>query len=329
MFILSGIPVSAGIAIGHAYILAHALGEIEPYSIPKNKIPQEIKRFNNSVRNLHLELVNLKKKLKKNKMIEYGSFVDIQLSILKDPKISEDPKKIIKETRTNAEWALKIQMDEIIIKFNKINNTYIKERKNDVYQVCENLIKYLIGHQSHKSLQDRNQIIVAHDISPSDALKFKNTNNIAFITDIGGTTSHTAILAKSINIPSVVGTQNAKQLINHDDLLIVDGSHGCILVNPPNNVVEEYKIKQNLYEIESKKLLSLQNIPSRTIDKTTINLYVNIENTNNLSPVIENNTEGVGLFRTEFIFMDQHKMLDENEQFVIYKNLTTSLPKKN
>src|SRR5210317_8490 len=328
MFILSGIPVSPGIAIGYAYILAHALGEIEPYSIPKNKVTHEIKRFNNSVRNLHLELVHLKNELKKNKMIEYGSFIDIQLSILKDPKISEDPKKIIKDTLTNAEWALKIQMDEIINKFNKINNTYIKERKNDVYQVCENLIKYLIGHQSHKVSNDRNQIIVAHDISPSDALKFKNTNNLAFITDIGGTTSHTAILAKSINIPSVVGTQNAKQLINHDDLLIVDGGHGCILVNPPNNVIEEYKIKQNLYEIESKKLLSLQNIPSRTIDKTAINLFVNIEDTNNLSPVIENNTEGVGLFRTEFIFMDQHKMLDENEQFVIYKNLTKSLPNK-
>ena len=328
MLIVSGIPVSSGVAIGKAYILAHALNEVEPYLISEQNILNEIKRFNQAIKQLKSELLNLKKELKKNRMNEFGSFIDVQLAIINDPKISKNPLEIIKKSKQNAEWALKVQMEEIITKFNSIENSYIRERKNDVYQVCETLIKYLIGHESKQLSNDKNRIIVAHDISPADALKFKNSNNIAFVTDIGGTTSHTAILAKSINIPSVVGTQNAKNLISNGDNLIVDGDHGCVIINPTDEVINEYRLKQNLYELESKKLLNLQKLTSKTIDKVPVNLYVNIEDTNNIESVILNNTKGVGLFRTEFIFMDKHRMLDENEQFIIYKNLTKVLPNK-
>ena len=328
MLIVSGIPVSSGVAIGKAYILAHALNEVESYTITEKNITNEIKRFNQAIKQLKSELLGLKKELKKNKMGEYGSFIDVQLAIINDPKISKNPLELIEKSKQNAEWALKVQMEEIINKFNSIENSYIRERKNDIYQVCETLIKYLIGHESKQLSSDKNRIIVAHDISPADALKFKNSNNIAFVTDIGGTTSHTAILAKSINIPSVVGTQNAKNLISNGDNLIVDGDHGCVIINPTDEVINEYKLKQNLYELESKKLLNLQKLTSKTIDKVSVNLYVNIEDTNNIEPVMENNTKGVGLFRTEFIFMDKHRMLDENEQFTIYRNLTKALPNK-
>jgi phosphotransferase system enzyme I (PtsI) len=328
LLIVSGIPVSSGVAIGKAYILAHALNEVEPYTITEKNITNEIKRFNQAIKQLKSELLGLKKELKKNKMGEYGSFIDVQLAIINDPKISKNPLELIKKSKQNAEWALKVQMEEIINKFNSIENSYIRERKNDIYQVCETLIKYLIGHESKQLSSDKNRIIVAHDISPADALKFKNSNNIAFVTDIGGTTSHTAILAKSINIPSVVGTQNAKNLISNGDNLIVDGDHGCVIIDPTDEVINEYKLKQNLYELESKKLLNLQKLTSKTIDKVSVNLYVNIEDTNNIEPVMENNTKGVGLFRTEFIFMDKHRMLDENEQFTIYRNLTKALPNK-
>jgi phosphotransferase system enzyme I (PtsI) len=328
LLIVSGIPVSSGVAIGKAYILAHALNEVEPYTISETNITNEIKRFNQAIKQLKHELLGLKKELNKNKMGEYGSFIDVQLAIINDPKISKNPLELIKKSNQNAEWALKVQMEEIINKFNSIENSYIRERKNDIYQVCETLIKYLIGHESKQLSSDKNRIIVAHDISPADALKFKNSNNIAFVTDIGGTTSHTAILAKSINIPSVVGTQNAKNLISNGDNLIVDGDHGCVIINPTDEVINEYKLKQNLYELESKKLLNLQKLTSKTIDKVSVNLYVNIEDTNNIEPVMENNTKGVGLFRTEFIFMDKHRMLDENEQFTIYRNLTKALPNK-
>ena len=328
MLIVSGIPVSSGVAIGKAYILAHALNEVEPYTVTEKNITNEIKRFNQAIKQLKSELLGLKKELKKNKMGEYGSFIDVQLAIINDPKISKNPLELIKKSKQNAEWALKVQMEEIINKFNSIENSYIRERKNDIYQVCETLIKYLIGHESRQLSNDKNRIIVAHDISPADALKFKNSNNIAFVTDIGGTTSHTAILAKSINIPSVVGTQNAKNLISNGDNLIVDGDHGCVIIDPTDEVINEYKLKQNLYELESKKLLNLQKLTSKTIDKVSVNLYVNIEDTNNIEPVMENNTKGVGLFRTEFIFMDKHRMLDENEQFTIYRNLTKALPNK-
>jgi phosphotransferase system enzyme I (PtsI) len=327
VFILSGIPVSSGISIGRAFILAHALSEIESYKIEDSKISSEVKRFKKALENQKKELAALKKQLSKNNMKEYSSFVDIHLSILNDPKISKDPINIIEQNKINAEWSIKMQMDEIIKKFNKINNSYIRERKNDVYQVCENLIKFLVGQHTSK-LNNKGQVIVAHDISPSDTLKFKNSNFLAFITEIGGTTSHTAILSKSLNIPSVVGTQNAKKLIKQNDLLIVDGDNGHIIINPTKLVINHYKYKKSLNDIESQKLLSLQKVKSKTIDKTDINLFVNIEDTNNLKPVLENETHGVGLFRTEFIFMDKHRMLDENEQFLIYKKLARSLPNK-
>jgi phosphotransferase system enzyme I (PtsI) len=328
MFILSGIPISSGIAIGQAYILAHAINEIKPYFIDKAQVKKEIKKFSKSIKDLRKELINLKKKLKSNKMGEYGSFIDIHLSIINDPKISIAPIETIRNKYLNAEWALKMQMDTIITKFNKIDNAYIRERKNDVYQVCENLIKSLIGGEADSLTNAKSHIIVAHDISPADALSFKNSNNLAFLTDIGGTTSHTAILAKSINIPAIAGIQNAKDLISHDDTLIVDGDLGCVIVNPTEKIIYEYEIKKNKHETEGKKLLSLKYTPSKTNDKVNINLCVNIEDTYNLKPVLENQTNGVGLFRTEFIFMHEHKMLDENEQFLIYRNLTKSLPNK-
>ena len=159
MLIVSGIPVSSGVAIGKAYILAHALNEVEPYLISEQNILNEIKRFNQAIKQLKRELLNLKKELKKNRMNEFGSFIDVQLAIINDPKISKNPLEIIKKSKQNAEWALKVQMEEIITKFNSIENSYIRERKNDVYQVCETLIKYLIGHESKQLSNDKNRII--------------------------------------------------------------------------------------------------------------------------------------------------------------------------
>ena len=327
MFTISGISVSPGIAIGKAVILSHTLNEAESKSITFGQIKAEVSKFKKALIQSQNELLKIKRDLVISQMGNFTSFIDIHLSILKDDKISKNTIDTIRSKLCNAEWALKLQADEIIRRFEKITNPYIQERKNDVMQVCENIAKYIVG-SNHKISQKKNNILVAHDISPADALKFKSSNFISFITDIGGPTSHTAILARSINIPSIVGLQNAKKLIKNDDLIIVDGDSSSVIVNPNSNVLHDYHLRKNHWDTEQKKLFKLAKIKSKTIDKKNIQLLTNIEDEADVKSIFSNNADGVGLFRTEFIFMSKGKMLSENEQFSIYKRLASNLKNK-
>jgi phosphotransferase system enzyme I (PtsI) len=327
MFTISGISVSPGIAIGKAVILSHTLNEAEAKSITFGQIKAEVSKFKKALIQSQNELLKIKRDLVISQMGNFTSFIDIHLSILKDDKISKNTIDTIRSKLCNAEWALKLQADEIIRRFEKITNPYIQERKNDVMQVCENIAKYIVG-SNHKISQKKNNILVAHDISPADALKFKSSNFISFITDIGGPTSHTAILARSINIPSIVGLQNAKKLIKNDDLIIVDGDSSSVIVNPNSNVLHDYHLRKNHWDTEQKKLFKLAKIKSKTIDKKNIQLLTNIEDEADVKSIFSNNADGVGLFRTEFIFMSKGKMLSENEQFSIYKRLASNLKNK-
>lgn len=328
MFTISGISVSPGIAIGKAVILSHTLNEVEAKNISFSQIKSEISKFNNALIKAENELLKIKKDLLISQMGSFTSFIDIHLSILRDEKISKNTIDIIHSNLCSAEWALKLQADEIIRKFEKISNPYIQERKHDVMQVCENIAKYIVGSNQKISQKKNNSILVAHDISPADALKFKSTNFISFVTDMGGPTSHTAILARSINIPSIVGIQNAKKLIKNDDVLIVDGDSSTIIINPNSNVLHDYFLRKNHWDTEQKKLLTLAKIKSKTLDKKNIQLLANIEDEADIKSIFSKNADGVGLFRTEFIFMSKGKMLSENEQFVIYKRLASNLKNK-
>lgn len=328
MFTISGISVSPGIAIGSAVLVSHTLNEAEAKSITFSQIKSEVSKFKKALIQAQNELLKIKRDLVISQMGNFTSFIDIHLSILKDDKISKNTIDTIHSKLCNAEWALKLQADEIIRKFEKISNPYIQERKNDIMQVCENIAKYIVGSNQKFPQKKNNNILVAHDISPADALKFKSSNFISFVTDIGGPTSHTAILARSINIPSIVGLQNAKKLIKNDDVIIVDGDNSSIIVNPNSNVLHDYHLRKNHWDTEQKKLFKLAKIKSKTIDKKNIQLLANIEDEADVKSIFSNNADGVGLFRTEFIFMSKGKMLSENEQFTIYKRLASNLKNK-
>jgi len=326
-FNIHGVSVSNGIAIGKALLISDALLEVFHYQIGRDKVPNEIKRLSRAINDVKKDLLKIKKQLQKNSSEEFSAFIDTHIMILADNNFSEKPKQIINDESCNAEWALKKQMDIVVAKFEQVKDEYIKERKNDVIQVVERILKVLLGHpnQTNYINDESSTILVAHDISPADALQFKKHKYAAFITDMGGSTSHTAILARSLNIPSIVALQNARSLIKNNERIIVDGNQGIVIINPSQDILEEYQVRKNLWGIEQKKLSKIKNITCKTLNNKKIELLANIEVPGDITSVKENRASGIGLFRTEFLFMNRKELPNEEEQFEIYKSVVMSM----
>lgn len=332
-FSIHGVGVSSGIAIGQAHLVSNALLEVVHYQLPKHLIDDEIKRFSNAISTVKHDLAQIKGSLRKNAPAELTAFISTHLMMLEDKSLSEIPKDIIKNEQCNAEWAIKLQMDDIVDQFEQIEDEYLRERKQDVIQVVERIIKVLLGHQSQLSTeqqtsalhQERKLILVAHDISPADAIQFKQHQFAAFITDLGGATSHTAILARSLNIPSIVALQRARDLINDGELIVVDGDLGIVIVNPSKEILAEYKLRQEQWELEQQKLQRIKTTKAVTIDGTAIELLANIEVPEDVAAVKASGASGIGLYRTEFLFMNRRDMPDEEEQLVAYKAVAKAM----
>lgn len=331
-FSIHGIGVSSGIAIGHAHLVSNALLEVVHYQLPEQLIGNEVARFSDAVLIVKKDLETIRGTLSKNAPAELGAFINTHLMILSDKSLSEVPKDIIRKERCNAEWAIKQQMDDIVEQFEAIEDEYLRERKHDVVQVVERVIKVLLGHPSQASNQTNKiqqqesvTILVAHDISPADAIQFKQHHFAAFITDVGGVTSHTAILARSLNIPSIVALQRARDLINDGELIIVDGSLGVVIVNPSKDILAEYELRQNQWMLEQQKLKRIKSAKAVTMDGTTIDLYANIEVPEDVEAVKASGATGIGLYRTEFLFMNKREMPDEEEQFQAYKKVAEAM----
>ncbi len=332
-FSIHGVGVSSGIAIGQAHLLSNALLEVVHYQLPKHLIDDEIKRFSNAIATVKHDLVQIKGSLRKSAPAELAAFVSTHLMMLEDKSLSEIPKDIIRNEQCNAEWAIKLQMDDIVDQFEQIEDTYLRERKHDVIQVVERIIKVLLGHQSRLSTeqqtsalhQERKLILVAHDVSPADAIQFKQHQFAAFITDVGGATSHTAILARSLNIPSIVALQRARDLINDGELIIVDGDLGVVIVSPSQEILDEYRLKQEQWELEQQKLQRIKATKAVTIDGAQIELLANIEVPEDVVAVKASGATGIGLYRTEFLFMNRHDMPNEEEQFQAYKSVAKAM----
>ncbi len=332
-FSIHGVGVSSGIAIGQAHLLSNALLEVVHYQLPAHLIDDEILRFSNAITTVKHDLMQIKSSLRKNAPAELAAFISTHLMMLEDKSLSEVPKDIIRNEQCNAEWAIKLQMDDIVDQFEQIEDSYLRERKQDVIQVVERIIKVLLGHQAQLSTeqqtsalhQERKLILVAHDVSPADAIQFKQHQFAAFITDVGGATSHTAILARSLNIPSIVALQRARDLINDGELIIVDGDLGVVIVSPSKEILDEYRLKQEQWELEQQKLQRIKPTKALTIDGTQIELLANIEVPEDVAAVRASGAAGIGLYRTEFLFMNRHDMPNEEEQFEAYKSVAKAM----
>ncbi len=334
---MHGIGVSSGIAIGRAHLVSNALLEVVHYQLPQHLIDDEIARFNNAVQTVKTDLEIIRSSLSKNAPAEISAFISTHLSMLDDKSLSEVPISIIRTEQCNAEWAIKQQMDDIVAQFEAIEDEYLRERKHDVVQVVERVIKVLLGHpnlavsqaisktkQSTKQ-QENVTILVAHDISPADAIQFKQHHFAAFITDLGGATSHTAILARSLNIPSIVALQRARDLINDGEMIIVDGSLGVVIVNPSKEILAEYALRQDQWELEQQKLQRIKSTKAVTMCGMPIDLFANIEGPEDIVSVNSSGAAGIGLYRTEFLFMNRREMPGEEEQFIAYKQVAEAM----
>ncbi len=329
-FSIHGVGVSNGIAIGHAHLVSHALLEVVHYQVPENLIPQEIARFDLAINTVKLDLETIKSQLPSKSPAELAAFINTHLMILNDHTLADDPKLVIKNEHCNAEWALKQQMESIVEQFDQIEDEYLRERKHDVVQAVERIIKVLLGRPSQVPVleQEKAIILVAYDISPADAIQFKQHQFAAFVTDVGGATSHTAILARSLNIPSIVALQRARALIRDGELVIVDGTQGVLVVNPDKDTLAEYKLKQEQWQIEQQKLKRIKLTRSVTLDGTAIDLYANIEVPDDVVQVKASGASGIGLYRTEFLFMNRREAPTEEEQFEAYKAVAVAMDGK-
>ncbi|SNR60800.1 phosphoenolpyruvate--protein phosphotransferase [Methylobacillus rhizosphaerae] len=325
-FSMHGVGVSAGIAIGNARIVTNALVEVAHYQVPRKAVAEEILRFESAVQHVCLDLEAIREQLPANAPAELAAFINTHLMLLADKQLSEVPKAIIEQEQCNAEWALKQQMNELVAQFELIEDEYLRERKQDVVQVVERVIKVLLGHPSGAIRTDESaMILVAYDISPADAIQFKHHQFAAFITDVGGATSHTAILARSLSIPSIVALHRARDLIRDGELIIVDGNDGIVIVNPDKDTLAEYRLRQEQWELEQQKLKRLKQTRAVTLDGHEIELHANIEVPADVAKAKSVGATGVGLYRTEFLFMNRREMPDEDEQFTAYRTVAETM----
>ena len=330
-FALHGIPVSKGIAIGKAVLISRAALEVSHYLIEAGKEELEAQKLINAFEQVRLELEQLRYGLPNDAPGEMAAFLDVHGMILADPALAEKPLKLIRSQRLNAAWALTTELNDLLEQFSEIEDTYLKERANDIRQVAERVLKALKSGEKESTEDpelalfgevDVNAIIVAHDIAPHDMLRFKDRALTGFVTDLGGKTSHTAIVARSMEIPAVVGVRHASEMIRHGDWLILDGEHGVVIVAPDEQLLSEYRSLRAQALEDTRQLQQLKYAKTRTLDGVDISLFANIELPEDATQAVEVGAVGVGLFRSEFLFMDRNQALpDEEKQYQEYRRV--------
>ncbi len=327
-FTLHGVGVSGGIAIGHAHLVSHVTLEVAHYAVPQSEIESEVARLDSAFNMVRTELDSLHASVIGPAAAEYGAFLDLHRMILDDSTLSVAAKTYVAQNQCNAEWAITQQMNVLLVQFEQIEDDYLRERKADVVQVVERVLKALLGHPGYvppPAKHDGDSILVAHDLSPADVIQYKRHRFTAFLTDLGGLTSHTAIVARSLNIPSIVALHHARQLIRDNDLLIVDGSQGVVIVNPDKRVLSEYRSRQSQLELEKRKLKRIKTTAATTLDGCSVELFANIELPQDIEQVKESGATGIGLFRSEFLFLNRDDLPTEDEQFEAYRTVARKM----
>jgi len=327
-FVLHGTSVSSGITIGRAHLVSTARLEVAHYEVAGSAVQAEIFRFDAAVARAKQDLAQLEHQIPSDAPAEFGAFLQLHRMILDDSSLSHAPREIIRERRCNAEWALVQQMETLGEQFERMEDPYLRERSADMRHVVERVLKALMGDRAMPEpprTEEHKLIVVAHDLSPADMLLFKRHEYGGFVTDVGGVTSHTAILARSLNIPALVGLHHARHMIREGEMLVVDGIQGVLVVDPDPIVLAEYRLRQSQHELERKRLGRLKTTPAATIDGTAIDLYANIELPQDLEKVHEAGAEGIGLFRTEFLYMNRRDLPGEDEQFEAYREVARKM----
>ncbi len=326
-FTLHGAGVSGGIAIGHAHLVSTARLEVAHYEIAPQGIEAEIARFDGAIAQVRGELAALQTSVSAGAPAEMKAILSLHAMLLNDSNLSVVPRELIGNRRCNAEWALVLQMDYLVSQFDEMDDPYLRERKQDIVQVVERVLKAMLGtgHAPAAPSHEEDLIVVAHDLSPADMILFKQHQYAGFVTDLGGVTSHTAIVARSLNIPAIVGLHHARSMIWEGELVIVDGREGVLIVNPGARVLEEYRRLRSEIEAERQKLKRLRTARSATMDGVVVDLQANIELPQDVKEANEAGAAGIGLFRSEFLFLNRDDLPSEDEQFEAYREVADAM----
>jgi len=327
-FVLHGYPVSSGITVGSAHLVSTARLEVAHYEVAPEAVDAEVARFDAAMKTAQEGLAALKAHIPAGSPAEFEAFLDLHRMILNDSALAQAPRDLIRKRRANAEWALVQEMERLVERFEEIDDPYLRERKADVQQAVERVLAALMGGKTlvEPALSEEEKlIVVAHDLSPADMILFKKHHFGGFVTDVGGVTSHTAIVARSLGIPAIVGLHHARQMISEGETLIVDGTRGLLIVDPDPAVLAEYRALQAELKAERKRLRRLKSTPAQTVDGTPIELFANIELPQDMPEVLEAGADGVGLFRTEFMFLNRKELPGEEEQFEAYREVAKAM----
>ncbi|WP_353572647.1 phosphoenolpyruvate--protein phosphotransferase [Candidatus Albibeggiatoa sp. nov. BB20] len=325
-FTLQGIGVSKGIAIGKIHIIDHDTIEVNEYTLSKQSLDDEVARFENALVIARLQLEKIQQNVPKTAPEDVVTFIETHLLMLNDSLLVDAPINFIREKQCNAEWALKLQCDYLVKVFDEMDDPYISSRKRDVEQVVSRIQHILRGHTELPSSSDvSNAIVVADDLTPADTILMQHQGILGFVTEYGGTTSHTAILARSLGIPAIVGLHRARRYVRPDDTLILDGVHGVMLIAPDQRAIEYYQNQQKQDKQRRTALKRLKQAPCISIDGQEIKLHTNIEFPEDIASVKKAGSDGVGLYRTEFLFMNRLDPPDEAEHYAAYLKVVKSL----
>lgn len=324
---LIGIAASSGIAIGKAFLM------IEPdLTITKSTVSnkeEEVTRFHEAVNAAKLELQNIRDRAEIDLGAENAAIFDAHLLVLSDPELLGSVEGKINDEAVNAETALQETADTLVVMFEQLDNEYMRERAADIRDVTKRVIARLLGVEiPNIGLIDEEVIIISKDLAPSDTAQLNRAFAKGFTTDMGGRTSHSAIMARSLEIPAVVGTKNATSTIKQGDFIVVDGDNGEVIINPSKDVIESYVEKRNQQEVEKQELLLLKNKQTITLDGIHVEVAANIGTPKDVESVLENGGEGVGLYRTEFLYMERDSLPTEEEQFQAYKQVLEQMGDK-
>jgi len=320
MFSLHGTGIGGGIVVGRAVVLESRLIDVPRYRITPEQRPAELGRLDRAIDVVRLELANLAEQLPVDAPPEAQALLQIHAMMLEDPSLVEQTRLAVESHGQNAEWAFFAQVEHLAAQFEQFEDAYLRERGRDLTQVADRVLKALSG--SGRRLPERPKpgdvplVFIAHDVAPADMLHLKQAGGFAL--DLGGTASHTAILARSMNVPAVVGLNTGSLLVRDDDWVVLDGDAGVLMVAPDAIVLEEYRHRMMLGLLERKQLVRLVHVPTATVDRVPIELHANIELPAEAEQAMESGADGIGLFRTEFMFMNRDDRPGEDEQYEAY-----------
>lgn len=317
-YILQGVPASPGIAVGKVFLLEDE--EFYPIQreIIKEDAKKEINRFREALSKTRAEMLATQDKIYKTLGKEYARLADAYLLILEDPIITRDVVKRINEG-INAEYALFKVLERVIRSFEMIDDEYFRERKHDIQDVGKKILRHLLGKEK-KSLSEisAESIVVAHNLTPADTIQMRENLVRGFATDIGGRTSHTAIVAQSLEIPAVVGMKNVTGQVHEGDTVIIDGNQGLVIINPSPEMLENYRREQEIMSLEVRELEKLRDLPAQTIDGHRVAIASNIDNPDEVKSLLKHGAEGVGLYRSEFMYFNRTELPTEDEHYQNY-----------